>query len=218
MPDHQRVSKAQRAVYIHIPLCQIRIRVSVHVVGDIVRCLIPFGITRDTGRRGRILVDADVVKAHGCRQGSFNAREIDVRKSSGHAKVHDDCHGLHWYDSLSHVAVGANSSSIQSPCLNIGYRPRYTASWSGGVVKIIRCITIAVVPVIVDIRQAGQGLLEWRSLVSIEKCDRIIIDFDEICVFVSFDAEGEELHIRMEWRHLPVFGWYQMSKGASWQL
>lgn len=65
MPGHQRVSKAQRTVYIDIPLSQIRIRVSVLMTGDILRCLVPIGITRDTGR-GRILVDADVIKAHGC--------------------------------------------------------------------------------------------------------------------------------------------------------
>ena len=150
MPEHQRISKAQGTMYTDIPLSQIRIAVSVLVVGDVLRCLIPIRITRDT-MRVRILVDADVVKSHGCWQGSFNSREINVRKPSGHAEIHHKCHGLHWYDSLSNVAIGSYSSSIQSPRRNVGYRPSDLASWAGFVVEIVRCITFAVIPVVVEV-------------------------------------------------------------------
>ena len=66
MPDKQHISKAQPTVYVYVPSSHVGIRVGVHMVGDIPSRLISVGVTRDTGRRRSILVDADVVEAHGC--------------------------------------------------------------------------------------------------------------------------------------------------------
>ena len=205
-PGQEYISRAQPKVFIYIPSSQIRIRVGIYVIGNILGCLVSIRITRDTGRRRSILVNANVIKAHRRWKGRFDAREIDIRKSVGHAKVHDDCHGLHWNDSLSDVAVGGYGSSIQSPRLDIGHRPCNPTCWSGSVIKIVRCIIFAVIPVIVEICQAGQGLLKRSSLISVEERNRIVVDFDEICVLVSFNAKGEELLLRMEPHRLTSVG------------
>ena len=100
----------------------------------------------------------------------------------GHAKVHDQSHWFHWYDPLPHVAVRSNSSSIEFPYWDICYRPRNLTLCPRLVVERVFSVVLGIIPVIVDVRQAGQGLLERGSLVRVQKGDPIIIDFNEICL------------------------------------
>ncbi len=62
-----------------------------------------------------VLVDPNIIEAHCCRQGGGNACEVQGGKACGHAKVHDQSHGLLGYDPLPDIAIRTYSSGVEFP-------------------------------------------------------------------------------------------------------
>lgn len=96
---------------------------------------------------------------------------IYIGETRRNAEVHNNSHGLHWDDSLSNVAIGTYSASIELPRCHICYRPNNVALRTRNVVKIVLRVILAIVPVVVEVCQARQSLLVRSALIAIEMGD-----------------------------------------------
>lgn len=167
-----------------IPLRFIWVRVGLHVVFDIVRGRIVRGITRHTRLSGR-LVDPNIIESHSRGEESGDTGEIDRRESRRHAKIHNQRHGLRRNHALTDIPVGANGPRVELPRRLPSHRPRNAAFRTRGVVIAVLGIGLAVIPVVVEIRQPRQCLLVRSTLVAVQIGYRAIIDLHEICKRVS---------------------------------
>jgi hypothetical protein len=149
----------------NLPISDVGVCVRLWMVVDVTGSGIAFGIA---GHDLIVLwlVDTDVVYPHGgWKVVRLNFVDVDGRKTVRHSEVGNDGHRLFRNHSLANVAVGSCRFLLHCPRLFITNVPRNEAIVASLVFERVLLIRLAVVPVVVQVGQAGNGLLEGSTLV-----------------------------------------------------
>ena len=147
-----------------LPMGEVCIRISFHVIFDVISSRVSLWIASDT-LFVRVLVNPDIVETESGRHQSCKTSEVELRKTCGHTKVHDDGHWLHRDGSLSDIAIGTDRTCIQFPNRLVRHVPYDIARFSRLVVEVVLLIAFPIIPGVIDIGQARQRLLENTPLV-----------------------------------------------------
>ena len=75
--------------------------------------------------------------------------------------------------------------------------------------KAVLCVFLSIIPIVIQIGQTRQGLLERATSIGVDLSDSIIIYFDEVW------PSSVRLLFEYFFRYIPAFGAYQISNGAS---
>lgn len=155
----------------------IRVRMLLNILRRPITCR----ITRNTNLV-RILVNPNIVHPHRSRPRLLETRPVQHRERWRHTKIQNWVHGLHGDHSLADVAVGANSLGVDGPGLLTADEPGYVPLGSGRVFKGVDLVFFAVVPVVVEIGEAGGDLLEGATTIGVDCCDGWVVDGSEVCL------------------------------------
>lgn len=69
---------------------------------------------------------------------------------------------------------------VDGPGLFAADEPGYVPLWAGGVFEGVDLVFFAVVPVVVEVGEAGGDLLEGAAAVGIDGCDGWVVDSSKI--------------------------------------
>jgi len=130
------------------------------------------------------LVDADIVDAHGSWQIFGDFFKINGRKTVRHSKVGDDGHWLFGDLSCAEVAVGTSGFLVHSPGLVFSNIPCNEAVFARLVLERVGLVLLAIVPVVVQVGQARDGLLVRSALVSVHGRDSGIVNLHVFCLLL----------------------------------
>lgn len=136
-----------------LPMGVVWIRISFHVVLDVVGCWVTRGIASHA-LLIRVLVDPDVVESQLGRHQGLKTGEVDVREALSHTKIHHNGHWLRRNRSLPNVPVRTKRTRIQLPNGLIRHIPYNVTSLSGRVVKVVLLVPFPIVPGVIDVGQA----------------------------------------------------------------
>lgn len=175
---HERVLRP--VVTGRLPVCVVGVRVRIWVGLDVRGGFVTFGVAGHAFL-ALLLIDADIIDAHDCRQHGRDLVEIDGCETVGHAKVGNDGHGLLWNGSSTNVAIGSSGRGLHGPGLFITHVPGDEAIIASLVFECILLVLLAIVPVGVQVRQTRDSLLVGSTLVGVHHSDRIIVDLHLFC-------------------------------------
>lgn len=127
------------------------------------------------------LVDADPVNAHRGRHERIDCRLVDPSEAAAHAEIEYQGHRFLRDDPLADVAVGAHSTCIDTPGGLAADIPGNLARVAWGVIEAVGLVGAAIIPGVVEGRNARHGLLVGTTTVRIHMGDIKIVDGDEVC-------------------------------------
>ena len=127
-----------------------------------------------------ILVDTNVIEAHSCRKQRRESRKVDSREATRHTKVHDKGHGLDGDEALSDVSIGAEGSSVDLPGLFVADKPGDFAFCSRDVFECVDLVFLAIIPIVIEVRECGYGLLVRTTAVWVYGGDMRVVELGEI--------------------------------------
>jgi hypothetical protein len=168
-------------------------------------------ITSDAFRIG-ILINSNIVDLHDCWKKRGDSGKVQGGKPVRHTKIDDGVHGFLGKDPLANISIRSDGVPSKSPgCLVTNKECRISIS-SRFILKGVSLIAISVIPLIVEIAQTRNGLLEGPSTIRVNLCDGIVINFHEFCEgLVSRYTKTESL-LPTCVRLIPDVEWCQLER------
>lgn len=157
---------------------------------NILRRPITRRVTRNTNIV-RILIYANIIHPHRSRPRLREPRPIQHRERGRHTKIQNRVHGLHGNHSLANVAIGANGFCVDGPGLFVADEPCYVPPGARCVFEGVDLVFFAVVPVVVEVGEAGGDLLEGAAAVGVDGCDGWVVDGGEVCNSIREEIYGK---------------------------
>lgn len=149
-----------------LPVRHVRIAVRRWMLLDVVRRRISRRIAGHQ-RIVFVLIDSQVVDLHGCWHQRSEARQVQCGKAIRHAEVDHDSHGLFGHHPLADIAIRAHCARIQCPGRLVPNIPRHLSRGPWYIVEavLLELLLATFIPLIVEVRHSGNGLLVYTSAI-----------------------------------------------------
>lgn len=170
------------------------------MIFDILRCWISRRIAGNASL-ALVLVDPDVIDSHGGWE--LQPRKIDIGPRVTHAQVHGQAHRFLAHSPLPNIAVGRQSTGIDSKSGIITNEPGYESTVGGIARRVFKAkflVSLTVKPFRIGHSGGRYGLLVWTAAVRVWNGEFRIRNRHKIRVWAVEDVERSYLiRLRYNW-------------------